>query len=195
MNLSTALDILALFMGSGYSTIPVFWFMMHPFVERWRRHGRGAYWVVLPLWTMCIAIVFAVALRYRTMYLYTNWIAWAPGGLLLLAGSAIFRSASTNFSLVRISGLAELEPDRHRQELVVTGIRSRVRHPIYLGHLCEMLGWCVGSGLTALYVLTVLAVVTGAMMIRMEDRELEARFGQAYREYCERVPAIIPRIR
>ncbi len=29
-------------------------------------------------------------------------------------------------------------------------------------------------------------------MIRMEDRELEARFGEAYREYRARVPAVIP---
>jgi protein-S-isoprenylcysteine O-methyltransferase Ste14 len=29
-------------------------------------------------------------------------------------------------------------------------------------------------------------------MIRMEDRELEARFGEAYRSYRRRVPAVIP---
>jgi protein-S-isoprenylcysteine O-methyltransferase Ste14 len=32
------------------------------------------------------------------------------------------------------------------------------------------------------------------VMIRMEERELEARFGSAYRDYRQRVPAILPRI-
>jgi protein-S-isoprenylcysteine O-methyltransferase Ste14 len=69
-----------------------------------------------------------------------------------------------------------------------------VRHPIYLGHLCEILGWCVGTGLIALYVLAGFAIVTGVFMIRIEDRELEARFGDAYRTYRATVPAVIPRL-
>jgi protein-S-isoprenylcysteine O-methyltransferase Ste14 len=40
----------------------------------------------------------------------------------------------------------------------------------------------------------VFAVITGAFMIRSEERELEARFGEEYREYQRRVPAIIPRL-
>ena len=66
---------------------------------------------------------------------------------------------------------------------MTTGIRARVRHPIYLGHLCEIFGWCIGTGLIALYALAAFAIVTGVLMIRIEDRELEARFGEAYREY------------
>ena len=34
-----------------------------------------------------------------------------------------------------------------------------------------------------LYVLAAFAIVTGALMIRIEDRELEARFGEPYRAY------------
>jgi hypothetical protein len=68
-----------------------------------------------------------------------------------------------------------------------------VRHPIYLGHLLMLLGWSLGSGLAVLYALTAFAIVTGALMIRWEERELERRFGQQYREYKRRVPAIVPR--
>jgi protein-S-isoprenylcysteine O-methyltransferase Ste14 len=77
---------------------------------------------------------------------------------------------------------------------VTTGIRSHVRHPVYLGHLCEMLAWSAGTGLAVCWALTAFAIVTGAVMIKMEDKELEKRFGQEYRQYRSTVPALLPRI-
>jgi len=58
-----------------------------------------------------------------------------------------------------------------------------------------MLAWSVGTGLVVCYGLTIFAVVTGAVMIRSEEKELEQRFGKEYREYKGRVPAVVPRIR
>jgi protein-S-isoprenylcysteine O-methyltransferase Ste14 len=58
-----------------------------------------------------------------------------------------------------------------------------------------MLAWSIGSGLVVCYGLTVFAVVTGAVMIREEEKELEQRFGQEYRNYQRKVPAVVPRIR
>ena len=84
--------------------------------------------------------------------------------------------------------------DQHQQQLVVGGIRRRVRHPIYLGHLCEMLGWSIGTGMAVLFALTAFALVTGAIMIRMEDAELRQRFGDQFETYRRTVPAIVPRL-
>ncbi len=36
-------------------------------------------------------------------------------------------------------------------------------------------------------------MVTGTIMIRMEDAELEQRFGDDFRNYRKQVPAVIPR--
>ena len=79
------------------------------------------------------------------------------------------------------------------KRLNTQGIRARVRHPYYLGHLCELLGWTIGTGLVVLWLLLVFAVITGAFMIRSEERELASRFGEEYRAYQRRVPAILPR--
>jgi protein-S-isoprenylcysteine O-methyltransferase Ste14 len=193
MQWSNIPDAIALFMVSGYTTIPLFWLTMHPFVERWRKRGRRAYWLILPLWAVLILGLFAVLFHFRSFHVYQRWLSWIPGGLLLLTGLVVMRKASTNFSRVQITGLAELEPERHRQELIVSGIRSRLRHPIYLAHLCEMSGWCIGSGLLAAYALLPVAIVLGALMLRSEERELETRFGDVYRTYQNQVPAIIPR--
>jgi protein-S-isoprenylcysteine O-methyltransferase Ste14 len=194
MNLRTILDLLALLACSVYGTIPLFWFVVHPFVGQWRESGRRAYAFILPIWGGFIAISFAFMWPFRSLRSYANWFAWAPAAIFFFLGFSIYRAAFQRFDRAQVSGLAELEPDRHRQHLITSGIRSRVRHPIYLGHLCEIVGWCMGTGLVALYALAAFAVITGAIMIRMEDRELEARFGEAFREYRARVPGVLPRV-
>ena len=194
MNLRAILDLFALLACSVYGTIPLFWFVVHPFVARWRASGRRAYAFIVPVWGGFIVIAFLLMWPFRSAHFYTNWFAWAPAAIFFLLGFSIYRAAFQSFNRTQVSGLAELEPHRHRQQLITTGIRARVRHPIYLGHLCEIIGWCLGTGLVALYALAVFAVVTGAVMIRMEDRELEARFGEAYRKYRQRVPGVLPRV-
>ena len=195
MSLRAALDILALWLGSGYCTIPLFWLIMHPFVERWRRYGRRAYIFILPAWAVVIVVVFLILWPFRFAHFYVTLFAWVPAVVLFFVGFSSYRAALRSLHHTQISGLAEIEPGMHRQDLVTTGIRSRVRHPIYLGHLCEILGWCVGTGLIALYVLAVFAVTTGSLMIHLEDRELEERFGEEYRKYRARVPAILFRLK
>lgn len=194
MSLRFAIDILALLACSVYCTIPLFWLVVHPFIDRWRRSGRRAYALILPIWALFIIATFLAGWPFRFVHFYANWYTWAPAALLFLAGFSIYSAAFRGFHRTQVSGLAELEPAQHRQQLVTSGIRSRVRHPIYLGHLCEILGWCVGTGMIALYALAAFAILTGALMIKIEDRELEARFGDEYREYRRAVPGVIPRL-
>jgi len=58
-----------------------------------------------------------------------------------------------------------------------------------------MLAWSIGTGLIVCWVLTAFALGTGAMMVRMEDAELEKRFGDEFNSYRSKVPAILPIIR
>jgi protein-S-isoprenylcysteine O-methyltransferase Ste14 len=57
-----------------------------------------------------------------------------------------------------------------------------------------MLAWSIGTGLTVCWAMTAFAVITGALMIRMEDKELQKRFGDDYRAYRKSVPAVMPRV-
>jgi protein-S-isoprenylcysteine O-methyltransferase Ste14 len=43
--------------------------------------------------------------------------------------------------------------------------------------------------------LTAFAIGTGAVMIRMEDAELEKRFGTEFLAYRQRVHAVLPKLR
>ncbi len=177
-----------------YSSIPSFWLVIHPQADYWRARQKSPYRVLLPAWVgMWIALALLTR-PWRRVHIYeTNW-SWAVAALLFATGIYIYSRARRQFTATLLSGRPELEVERHPQTLVTGGIRDHVRHPIYLGHLVELVGWAAGTGLAVVYALLVFAVLTGWFMIRLEDRELEQRFGEPFRDYKRRVPAILPRI-
>ena len=141
------------------------------------------------------ALVATVTAPWRGVSFYENRWTLIPAGVLFCVGLVLYKLSHGEFSFTQLGGLPEILRDHNQQRLVTTGIRARVRHPVYLGHLCEMLAWSVGTGLAVCWALTAFAILTGAVMIRMEDNELENRFSEEYRRYQSRVPAVFPRIR
>ncbi len=180
-----------------YASIPSFWLVIHPRAEKWRerkRQRKSVYNLLVPLWMGMWVALGAITFPWRGMVLYQWNGSWIVGLAFIAGGVFFYLRARHGFSPLQLSGHHELEPDRHQQKLVVTGIREHVRHPIYLGHLLEMIGWSIGTGLMVCWALTGFAMVTGAFMIRTEERELVGRFGGSYREYQQRVPAIVPKL-
>jgi methanethiol S-methyltransferase len=175
-----------------YCTIPAFWLVIHPRVEFWRSH-RSPYRVLLPIWLGMWIVAAAVTLPWRRITVYENIWAGIPATILFALGLMLYKLSHTHFTLAQLAGLPEVR-GHQPQMLVTTGIRSRVRHPVYLGHLCEMLAWSTVTGLAMCWALTAWAIATGAVMINLEDRELEERFGEVYRQYRSTVPAVLPRI-
>ena len=58
------------------------------------------------------------------------------------------------------------------------------RHPLYLAELCIWIGWMIFYGSLALVAIFAAgALIMGPLVLRREERGLEARFGDAYREY------------
>ena len=177
-----------------YATIPCFWFAAHPFAEKWRARRPSPYIVLVPGWALIIAAVALLSWPWHLLRFYSTPLAWIAALPLFAIGVYVYRRAGERFTHAQLIGRPELEPSREGG-LITTGIRSRVRHPVYLAHVCELLAWAVGTGLIVVYALLVFAVMTGAAMIRMEERELERRFGNDYRDYKRRVPAILPLLR
>jgi protein-S-isoprenylcysteine O-methyltransferase Ste14 len=192
------LQLIAWLACVAYSTIPAFWFMIHPFAERWRArhlsHQRSPYIVLLPVWMAMWVVVALVTRPWRGILLYRADWTWIAATLLFACGLYVYSQSGKNFSAKQLGGLPEVHGKNREQKLVTDGIRSRVRHPVYMAHLCEMLAWSAGTGLAVCWALTAFAMVTGAVMIRMEDAELEQRFGDSYRAYRTSVPAVLPRV-
>ena len=177
-----------------YSTIPAFWLAIHPFAGFWRARRRNPFALLVPLWIAVWIAVELVTAPWRHVHFYTTPWTWLPAVVVLTAGIWTYRRAGAGFSWSQLGGLPEIrESSGVQRPLAATDIRAHVRHPIYLGHLLEMLAWSLGSGLVVCFVLALVGVVTGAVMIAMEDRELESRFGEDFRRYKINVPAIFPR--
>jgi protein-S-isoprenylcysteine O-methyltransferase Ste14 len=70
-----------------------------------------------------------------------------------------------------------------------------VRHPRYIQVALALLGFTLIANYLAPYVIFALWLPVLYLIIRIEERELRDRFGQAYEEYCRKVPWFMPRMR
>lgn len=116
-------------------------------------------------------------------------------GLMLATGGVIvIRQAFRVYSMAEFLGLKPAQPQHTADSmgLRTDGILGRVRHPIYLGTLLLVLGFWLYIPTLANLLTTGAIIVYLFVGIRLEERDLEQQFGEAYREYRKRVPMLIP---
>ncbi|HLY99743.1 MAG TPA: methyltransferase [Candidatus Angelobacter sp.] len=177
-----------------YSSIPLFWFAIHPLAPRWRQLRRSPYLFLLPMWAAIIAMLGIVAWPWREFRLYTGWwhaLAAVPACLLWSSSLRIYRRIGPEFGLRNFIGETELRSQQSEEAPVTHGLHARMRHPIYFAHLMMMSGWAVVSGLASGFALLAVSLLcTFPLMVRMEERELEKRFGGSYMRYKRSVPLL-----
>jgi protein-S-isoprenylcysteine O-methyltransferase Ste14 len=71
-------------------------------------------------------------------------------------------------------------------ELVTTGIYSRIRNPIYVSGLIFIAGLVLVVRSPVLMIALVILIPIQIIRARREARVLEAKFGEAYRQYRDR---------
>ena len=128
-----------------------------------------------------------------------NFAPAAPAENSLLGvsvlGWVVLVMALREYDLGRFSGLAQIRA--HRKEntlsedepLITGGLHRFVRHPLYLGVYLILWGGATGDFGLATAVWGSVYLVIGT---HFEDRKLLALYGDGYRDYKDRVPAVIP---
>ena len=178
-------------LGISYSSIPLFWLAIHPFAATWRRLNWSPYRALLPIWAIVILAEIWITRPWHTLRLYSSPYIWLGALPFFAMGWKTYRRIFAEFGGRNFTGATEIVKDGDAGSLVNTGMHSRMRHPIYAAHLCNFAGLAIGSGLVVNFVLLVISLfVTYPMMIALEERELERRFGASYREYKRSVPLL-----
>jgi protein-S-isoprenylcysteine O-methyltransferase Ste14 len=157
-------------------------------VDRWYRLAFNAFAAItiLPIFPML------VFLPDRTLYVAPVPWRWlmVGGQVLALAGLA---GSFLQTGLLYFLGLSQLFAQQPAQtgSLEVRGLYCYVRHPIYsFGILLLWLTPAMTVNLLTVYILTTLYFYVGSLH---EERRLLAEFGDAYQDYQQQVPRLIPR--
>lgn len=169
------------------------WFLVHPFADKWRRIG------VVPCY-MFLAAFLGLTMYWiwtiRDMALDTefgtHW--WLVAVSLVPFGAGVYMRVlwARTMKKSTLLGLDELQGTGSPEALVTTGVHARIRHPRYVEGFLVLVGLAVFSNYLALYILTLAYVPLIFLVVLLEERELHARFGQAYKDYAARVPRFIP---
>ncbi|HWQ02895.1 MAG TPA: isoprenylcysteine carboxylmethyltransferase family protein, partial [Candidatus Nitrosotenuis sp.] len=84
---------------------------------------------------------------------------------------------------------------RKQEELATSGIYAHTRNPLYLGSALMALGMLVaGASWAAAVLVTLYFAIFYTAVMRREERELAARFGEEFRTYAANVPLFLPRL-
>jgi protein-S-isoprenylcysteine O-methyltransferase Ste14 len=140
---------------------------------------------ILPPTYLTAAIVLILLLHFllpvrMVLELPLNLIGLVPlilGTLLNLIADHVFKLKQTT-----------VKPFQKSSTLITDGVYRLSRHPMYLGFLLILIGMSMLLGsLTPYIVVIVFGILMDVIFIRVEERMLEERFGQEWKEYNSRV--------
>jgi len=175
-----------------------------PFYKKSERKPASAY----------LAFIVAFALEMFGIPMSMYFVAWAfghqlPEGVLWghtlqnhigHTGMYIMLVLNVIGALLVISGWGRIHkrywsrPDGEGQ-LVREGIYAYIRHPQYTGFLLITLGLLIEWATIPLLLMWPTLVIMYYRLARMEEREVEAKFGQEYRDYRFSTGMFLPRFK
>ncbi|QDP98312.1 isoprenylcysteine carboxylmethyltransferase family protein [Microlunatus elymi] len=148
-------------------------------------------------WGLALGGMFGCLVPWWLGYWQVRWSAeialWAAVLGMVLVGLGLVPIVGAFAAFVRAGGtpIPAASPPR----LVITGWYRYVRNPIYVGFLIVLLGQALIFGSTGMLGYTAVAWGIGALAVRYyEQPRLARRFGTAYAQYRNAVPAWIPRL-
>ncbi len=187
------------FIVLGFSTV-IYLYFKDPglLAERFRRPGTGGekgwdkYWlyIFLMLFIIWFVIIPLDAKRYVWTTYFPLWLE-VIGGILLLPGLFFtFRALADN---PYASAEVRIQTER-KQHVVSTGVYGFVRHPMYLGGICYLIGAPMLLGSKYGVLLSILMVVFIVVRIIGEEKALVEEL-EGYEYYKKKVKyRLVPHI-
>jgi protein-S-isoprenylcysteine O-methyltransferase Ste14 len=153
------------------------------------KKGDRSFWAILPGF---LAVFFAPPFEFMYWHLFPNPLWLQITGLGIVVAALVLLLWSRAYIRGLYSGHVEVQAEH---KLVQSGPYCFVRHPSYAGFLLIALGLATGYsswiGVAALLLLLLPGLI---YRIRVEERLLEAKFGEEFRAYTSRSKKLIPGI-
>jgi protein-S-isoprenylcysteine O-methyltransferase Ste14 len=112
-------------------------------------------------------------------------------GALLLGIAAAIRTWAAAYLQSEVVHDAAL----HTERIVADGPYRRVRNPLYIGTFLLTVGIGLLASRTGFVVLVLGAAIRILRLIGREETQIDERQGEHFREYCRRVPRLVPALR
>lgn len=171
------------------------WFIIHPFARFWRKVGLGiTYSIVLVPVLLQVGGLLLIRHWLMSAHYGFSWPLFAVATTLTVASLAIGIPRYRQLTPAMTIGVPEVSP-KGPGKLLTDGIYAHIRHPRYVEIWLGLMGLAFFTNYLAMYVLIALYWPVIYAVVLLEERELTDRFGEAYEEYCRRVPRFIPRLR
>lgn len=147
------------------------------------------YFILLALFFLWLFQAATALDRRLAWQLPSSWSG--VGAVLFLGGGALATYCAWLFLTIGQGTPAPFDPP---QKFVVRGPYRYVRNPMWLGMLIAHLGVAFFLTSPTLLVLTLIFfILAHPYLVLREEKELEERFGEAYRQYKSTVPRWIPK--
>lgn len=187
-----SIDWLAIIYAALYFPVPVYWLLIHPAVNYWRRVGYRSFWIALPVW---VVIGMPLAVFGNSLFFYRlprNAVTYCLGAVLLALHFRITRQVHQTFSFKKLAGVPELNPSHPQCGIVDKGIYARVRHPRYANVLLGFIAFGLLTGAAGIFLLAIVTFLLYLIVAPLEERELREQYGSEYEAYARKVPRFLP---
>jgi len=158
---------------------------------------RWLYTALAALLFACFLALFFIGAYFTDRWLNLPQIMYVPwnlilGLILLLPGAAAVLWTYVQFFRARGTPV----PINPPQELITSELYAYIRNPMLTGIFLVFFGVGILTGSLSLTFLfsPLLVIFFYFQVTKVEEKEMELKFGQAYLEYKQKVPRFIPKL-
>lgn len=156
--------------------------------------------IALVFWLILLPLVHAgIPWVFSLLTARFGWIGGRPAiwNLLGLLPVALATTCLIWLMILHFSQVPKrVKLERTPTYLLMRGPYRFTRNPMYIAELMLWLGWAIFYGSIIIFIaLLVTAPLMDKGVVAREERDLEARFGESYLEYKNRVPRWFGKVR
>ncbi len=152
---------------------------------------RTLFFTIIAPGTITVLLPYFLLSNARDKFAEQAW-QWL-GAVPVLLGFGIYLWCAKDFAVKGRGTPAPYDPPK---QLVIVGLYRFVRNPMYVGVTLILLGEAALFSEATLLLYAALVLLAFHLRVRLyEEPTLQRLFGEAFRQYCAKVPRWLPRLR